>query len=239
MNNGTLNYNYYSNPSCCTRQNYKKDRNKFDPTYPDINDFDQPEYVTINGLRWAFMNVGATKETDYGLYFSWGETVGHSIRGKDPDGKDLSSQSDNLNNYKFYDTVSKTYTKYNEQDGLTRLQLEDDAAHVNWGGKWRTPTVEEMRPLLTKSSWVNNYKGSGVNGFLYQDEENRILFFPAASNTINPGAAENQGCYWMSDLLTTTSAYHLHIDKNNPRLIESNRSGGFTIRPVWDDNLDV
>jgi hypothetical protein len=43
----------------------------------------------------------------------------------------------------------------------------------------------------------------------------------------------------MSDLLTTASAYHLHIDKNNPRLIESNRSGGFTIRPVWDDNLNI
>jgi hypothetical protein len=65
------------------------------------------------------MNVGATKETDYGLYFSWGETVGHSIRGKDPDGKDLNSQSDNLNNYKFY--KDGEYTKYNNTDKLTKL----------------------------------------------------------------------------------------------------------------------
>jgi hypothetical protein len=44
----------------------------------------------------------------------------------------------------------------------------------------------------------------------------------------------------MSDLLTTASAYHLHIDKNNnSRLVESDRSGGFTIRPVWDDNLNI
>lgn len=32
--NGTLNYNYYSKPSCCVRQAYIEDRNKFDPTYP-------------------------------------------------------------------------------------------------------------------------------------------------------------------------------------------------------------
>lgn len=31
-----------------------------------------------SGLMWANMNVGAEKETDYGLYFQWGDTVGYT-----------------------------------------------------------------------------------------------------------------------------------------------------------------
>lgn len=30
-----------------------------------------------SGTRWATMNIGAEKETDYGLYFAWGETQGY------------------------------------------------------------------------------------------------------------------------------------------------------------------
>ena len=39
------------------------------------------EYVDLglpSGTKWATCNVGADKETDYGLYFAWGETVGYS-----------------------------------------------------------------------------------------------------------------------------------------------------------------
>ena len=56
MNNGTLNYNYHNKPSCCTRQNYKEDRNKFDPSYPDPKDerfgpdYSQ-EYLTFVALE--------------------------------------------------------------------------------------------------------------------------------------------------------------------------------------------
>ena len=42
-----------------------------------------PHYIAVDlglpsGLKWANMNIGATKETDYGLYFQWGETVGYA-----------------------------------------------------------------------------------------------------------------------------------------------------------------
>lgn len=30
-----------------------------------------------SGLKWADCNVGAKKETDYGLYFQWGDIVGY------------------------------------------------------------------------------------------------------------------------------------------------------------------
>ena len=31
-----------------------------------------------SGLKWANMNIGAEKETDYGLYFQWGDTIGYT-----------------------------------------------------------------------------------------------------------------------------------------------------------------
>ena len=41
------------------------------------------EYKAIDlglpsGRLWADRNVGAEKETDYGLYFQWGDTVGYT-----------------------------------------------------------------------------------------------------------------------------------------------------------------
>ena len=38
-------------------------------------------YVNLelpSGTLWATMNVGANSETDYGLYFAWGETQGYT-----------------------------------------------------------------------------------------------------------------------------------------------------------------
>ncbi len=34
------------------------------------------EYVEINGLKWATMNIGATNATENGKYFMWGEITG-------------------------------------------------------------------------------------------------------------------------------------------------------------------
>ena len=42
-----------------------------------------PRYTAIDlglpsGLKWANMNIGAEKETDYGKYFQWGDTIGYT-----------------------------------------------------------------------------------------------------------------------------------------------------------------
>ena len=38
-----------------------------------------PEAVDLGlSVKWASMNVGAEKESDYGLYFAWGETTGYT-----------------------------------------------------------------------------------------------------------------------------------------------------------------
>lgn len=35
------------------------------------------DYVTIDGIKWAIWNIGASSETDYGWYFAWGGTEGY------------------------------------------------------------------------------------------------------------------------------------------------------------------
>lgn len=39
------------------------------------------------------------------------------------------------------------WTKYTLEDNIGELYLEDDAAHVNWGGDWHTPSVEDFNEL--------------------------------------------------------------------------------------------
>lgn len=217
--------------NCGTKDNNNKRKKR--------QSIDDHQYVEIGGLKWSIMNIGASKELEDGLYFAWGETEGYGRRGKDPSKYAASnSSSNNWSNYKFYDSETGTTTKYNAEDKKTKLDLEDDAAHIIWGGKWRMPTKAEVTPLLSKSKWTNNYEGRA--GFLYDDEKGNQLFFPASTNTINPGGNyyNKQGCYWTSTRTNTTGAgaQHLHIGGSNT-FYDSGFYGGFTIRPVWDDSL--
>jgi len=111
------------------------------------------KYVDLglpSGTLWAKMNVGAKSETDYGLYFAWGETEGHA---------DASTKTFSWRDYKFNPSGDgKTFTKYNTTDNKVVLDAEDDAAHVNCGGEWHMPTKEQCIELIkeTKNGFVTN-----------------------------------------------------------------------------------
>ncbi len=153
-------------------------------------------YVDLDlpsGTMWATYNVGATKPTEYGDYFAWGETKPK---------KDYSWST-----YKWYDGISSV-TKYRkglifDADNKTVLDAEDDAATANWGSAWRMPTIDEIEELRDGCSWewVNDFNGSGVNGQLGTSKKNRAtIFLPAASNrrgTILYNAGKD-GYYWSS-----------------------------------------
>lgn len=96
-------------------------------------------------VLWAKTNLGAQTETDAGLYFQWGDTQGYTKEqvGRGEGKKEFDS---NLIDYKFGKNSSE-YTKYNTTDGLTKLDLEDDAAHTMLGGNWRMSTYEECLEL--------------------------------------------------------------------------------------------
>ena len=94
------------------------------------------EYVDLglpSGLKWATCNVGATAPEEYGNYYAWGENT----------------PKDNYDwdTYKLTTDGGTTFTKYHGTAGKTTLAPEDDAAAVNWGGKWRMPTDDEWTEL--------------------------------------------------------------------------------------------
>ncbi len=156
-----------------------------------------------SGLLWAVCNVGAKKMEEYGDYIAWGETDNHC----------------NVDDYKWgvsYNDGTGNFgmTKYNNTDGKTVLEAEDDAASVIWGGAWRIPTRTEQDELRTNCTWTwtDNYNGTGTKGFIVASKaegNSNYIFLPAAgfrrnSSLSNDGA---NGCYWTSSLYTSSVGY--------------------------------
>ncbi len=205
---------------------------------PFVDPYNGHAYVEIGGLKWATMNVGATSETDYGLYFQWGDTQGYtSSEVGSGSGKKGFSWAD----YKWAEDDGSTFTKYNETDGKTVLDLEDDAVHANWGGEWRMPTTEEIQALgnAVNAVWATDYNGSGINGLLCTDktDSSKTLFFPAAGYAYN-GSMSRVGVggnVWSSSLLSdyVYSAWNLSFGNEGTGWGNGSlRFYGFSVRGV-------
>ena len=95
-----------------------------------------------SGLLWAKYNMGATEPTQLGNYYAWGETS--------PKKK---YYSDNYKYFIWKGDDLKRISKYNEEDGKTVLELEDDAARANIGVGYRIPTKEDWEELLEDCKW--------------------------------------------------------------------------------------
>lgn len=139
-----------------------------------------------DGLKWATCNIGASTPEEVGLRFAWGETATKSEYYRD--------------NYKWYE--NENYTKYNFDDGKTVLESSDDAATVNWGGSWRTPTNEEFAKLLNNENFEWKYddakKGMSVTSKISGYEGNSIFF-------------KSKESYWSSTRWGEKNAYILYV----------------------------
>ena len=91
-----------------------------------------------SGVLWAKCNIGTTEPTQLGNYYAWGELS--------PNKKEYYST-----NYKHFDKYG--VIKYNEKDGKTVLELEDDAARDNLGVGYRIPTKADWEELLEDCKW--------------------------------------------------------------------------------------
>ena len=160
---------------------------KFGDNFPIILSDPEIEYVEIAGVKWATKNLGAESVTDPGLYFQWGDTKGYSIDQVNNGYKQFNKQD-----YKW--EVSDNYIKYNNIDGKTILDSEDDAVTAIYGKNWSTPTIEDFELLLNSTNYetVINYQNSNMNGVLFTDklDNSKQLFFPmcgviSSGNNIN------------------------------------------------------
>ena len=208
-----------------------------DTLYDELNklcqqkqhDFNGHEYVDLglpSGTLWAKKNVGADSETDYGLYFAWGETKGFKP------GKRIFDWP----NYK-YDEPNGTCIKYNDRDNKKVLDLDDDAAHVNMGGEWRMPTREQIKELFDNTTYETTEK-CGVKGMLFRSKVNcNTLFVPFAAYA-NNGSVNGTGYggfVWSSSLDSSNVnlAFNLDVHDRPDAVLYSNlRYIGRSVRGV-------
>ena len=193
-------------------------------------------------VKWAKCNVGASSETDYGVFFQWGETSGisGSLLGK------YSDENYSWASYTHCNGSETTLTKYNNDnsygtvDNKTTLESIDDAATQIMGGDWRTPTKAELQELLngTTNNWIDDYNGTGVNGwkFTSKKDSSKYIFIPAAGYCVNGSVSDVGNC---SDVLSsslhtleTDYVWGLYFDSEGCNMNNAQRCEGQSVRGV-------
>ena len=195
------------------------------------------EFVDLglpSGTKWATCNVGATTPEGFGDYFAWGETEPNTIY--------------DWTTYKYCDGSGSRITKYatgysysNAPDGLTELEMTDDAAYINWGGSWRIPTEEEMTELINNCNWTWVTQ-NGISGYKVTSTVNGNSIFLPATNAIGDGYVSNQeyAYYWTNSIrsIVNNSANALYYINAYPPSSTGNltRCSGASVRAVC--NID-
>lgn len=180
-------------------------------------------------VKWASMNVGATKDSGFGTYFAWGET-----KPKEYYSWETYAWSNKGN--------TKVVYKYSLTDGKTQLVPSDDAACANLGDGWRMPTLEECEELTdtVNCEWEWMTK-DGVNGYKVTGKKTgNSIFLPITGFRFYEGVQFRaiKGVYWSSTLYTGNPSkawciefdfYDIEVTFGKP---SSNRFSGRCIRAV-------
>jgi hypothetical protein len=194
------------------------------------NGFDYVDLGLPNGTLWATQNVGASKPSDYGLYFQWGDSKGYT---KEQLGKDkMFTWAD----YKWsIDGSDSNFSKYTKEGSA--LDLADDAANANMGGDWHLPTDDQTIELIenTTSTWSTQ---DGVNGrlFISKKDTSKSIFIPAAGGAWD-GSLFGRGSFggvWFSmlDASHVNGGQSLYFYSDDEGLGNYYRFVGLSVRGV-------
>ena len=202
------------------------------------------EYVDLglpSGLKWAKCNLGASKPSESGDYYAWGETAPKAEYTWATYKWMQAGQSDwkYITKYTFADGVTEGiwYDSAREfiGDNKTVLVAADDAATQQLGSPWRMPTIDEIQELLVNCTWTWTTQ-DGVNGYQVDGPNGNAIFLPAAGYRKVSGLkyAGSQGYCWSSSLSTTESncAYSLDLHSDRYLIARTYRYFGYTVRPV-------
>ncbi len=208
-----------------------------------------------SGLKWATMNVGAISPKGFGNYYAWGETVPQSNNRYSWDSYKWCNGS--------YNSMTKYCAPYDIVGNNTTLNLEDDAASVNWGGSWRMPTYIEQKELINNCYWVwtDRYNGTSMAGYivykvkLSSDKGQVVTFWNTPSNSYSlydshiflPAAGFcfegssayecSLGFYWSSSLSESQNCYAWILrfgSIDRDDYYNYSRCRGYSVRAVCD-----
>lgn len=176
-------------------------------TTPDA-EFNPDKDLVDLGLstKWCKYNVGATKATDLGGLFGFGDMTGFQT-------------SINLEDYASAD-IYKT---------------DRDVANKVYGSWVTMPTIDEFEELFTecKKEWVEE---DGVAGYKFTGPNGNSIFLPAAgSRTQGTVSGEGLNGYYLSGSINATDnrfAMAYSFDKNAARRTATPVYQALAIRPV-------
>lgn len=170
------------------------------------------KYVDLglpSGTLWAMMNVGASKPSDSGLYFQWGDTKGYT---KEQVGDGEGKKAFTWEDYKWY--LSGTYKEGNLKFKKyttpgAKLDFEDDAANANMGGDWHMPTPEQFKELIDNTT-NERIEQDGIEGmtFTSKKDSSKSIFIPS-SGSVWVGNTHISGHYGFvfSNMLNTSEVH--------------------------------
>ena len=171
-----------------------------------------------SGLLWCEHNIGATTPYEHGLYFSWGNVIGHAEG----------------SGYDFSDAVY-AQTPGAALTGNIPVNNTYDMARHNMGAPCRLPTMGEFTELNSNcdSEWTDE---DGVAGRRFTSRINgNSIFFPASGNYNGTSlyGRGSYGFYWSSTWSSETNARNLNFYSSsvNPQDYYYRRLG-FTARAV-------
>ena len=203
---------------------------------PNNGTYNGHDYVDLGlprGTLWATCNVGADTPEGYGDHVAWGETQPKAVY----------TDSNYLYTHGGYFEFTKYCTKpefgYNGfTDNLKTLQPSDDAATVNWGEGWRTPTINEWIELVTKCSYTFTTR-NGVNGCVFTGRNGNSIFLPVRGRIGDDKSSieDDIGNYWSSSLNKGWPVYakgfQFIIGFDDCDIYNDfSRCAGYSVRPV-------
>ena len=205
---------------------------------------EEHEYVDLglpSGTLWATCNVGANSPEEYGGHFAWGETeTKESYYPRDYKwGEGLERMTKYITNfivhYHRIPNIDHPYRGY--VDNKIELDPEDDAATVNWGPQWCTPTKAQLDELQERCTWYKAIVNS-VDGCLVRGSNGNAIFLPAAGKSCGKTwHGGPYGAYW-SRMINPEEpfwAYLIVFDMRRNRIYKEStefRSFGASVRAV-------
>jgi uncharacterized protein YjdB len=136
-------------------------------------------------VDWASSNLGASSPEMIGYYFAWGES--------------RSKTEFSLSTYKYW--TNERLTKYNGDDGLKVLDLEDDVVYSRYGSNHRMPTKGEWEELWNNCN-SEQVVINGRRGLLLTSKKNQNKIFLPFSGFIDARQLRDgmRPRYWSSTI---------------------------------------
>ena len=237
---------------------FYEDDSKGNPPYGGCPDGNHPHAIDLglpSGELWSCMNLGAAIPTEMGVRFSWGQTNYVEKNTSDWSNYEFMSETYNnekgINKYQIPDGQTEGVW-YNEEetfigDNKTSLDLTDDAARKNWGGRWKIPTRKEFEEMVnyTYSVGTESYNGSGVRGGIFYKKKSNgryslwdnHIFIPEPQR-VTGGWGLNYwyDYYWTASLGTATpnafNMYLCHGSSSGLNIREASRTTKYPVRPI-------